>query len=318
MTTRNDIDLSIVVPLYNEEESLTHLVEAISTAMAPQKIRWELVCVDDGSKDRTAQMLQEATKTCPELHPLYLRRNYGQTAAMQAGFDHARGAVIAAIDGDLQNDPKDIAMMMEKMKETGAEVVAGWRKNRKDKFVRSFLSRRANRLISRVTGVELHDYGCTLKIFKREVLENVRLYGEMHRFIPALVSQYGAKIVEVPVNHRPREFGSSKYGLDRTFRVILDLLLVKFLLKYLHRPIHAFGMAGLVSGGIGTLICLYLTVLKIFGENIGDRPLLLLGALLILVGVQLFGMGILGEVLVRIYHEPDGRKQYFLREGPRP
>ena len=312
------IDVSIVVPLYNEEESVPRLLETVAGVMRKQKWNWEIICVDDGSKDATGEILEKMRKAYPELVPLYHRRNYGQTAAMQAGFDKSRGDIVVSIDGDLQNDPEDIPTLLKVMAKEDADVVAGWRKDRQDKFMRSLFSRVANRLISSVTGVRLHDYGCTLKVFRGDVIRNVRLYGEMHRFIPALVSQYGANIIEVPVNHRAREFGQSKYGLDRTFRVILDLLVVKFFLKYLHRPIHAFGMLGMLSLALGGLTCLYLTVMKLgFGEEIGTRPLLILGVMLILVGVQLLGLGILGELLVRIYHEPAGRKQYFLRDKPR-
>ncbi|MBI1363198.1 MAG: glycosyltransferase [Proteobacteria bacterium] len=311
------IDVSVIVPLYNEEESVPHLLKRIADVMRKHKWTWELICVDDGSKDTTAQVLDKSRKDYPELVPVYFRRNYGQTAAMQAGLDHARGDVMVTMDGDLQNDPNDIPRLMERIKHV--DVVSGWRKDRKDNtFMRTIPSRIANRLISSVTGVELHDYGCSLKAYRREVIENVRLYGELHRFIPALVSQYGATIEEMVVTHHAREHGVSKYGISRTFRVILDLLAVKFFLKYLHRPMHAFGMVGLSCLTPGVLICLYLTLLKIFtGAEIGSRPLLMMGVMLILIGVQLLGMGILGELLVRIYHEPLGRKQYILRDGPK-
>jgi glycosyltransferase involved in cell wall biosynthesis len=320
--TTESLDLSVVVPLYNEEESLPHLVQRVAEVLRPyavqHRLTWELVCVDDGSRDKTATVLDGLRSAYPELRPYYLRRNSGQTAAMQAGFDQARGRLIVTMDGDLQNDPIDIPRLLERLHETGADVVSGWRKHRKDNaFVRTLPSRIANRLISSVTGVQLHDYGCSLKVYRREVLEHVRMYGEMHRFIPALVSQYGAKVEEMVVTHHPRAYGVSKYGLSRTFRVILDLLAVKFFLKYLHRPIHAFGMAGLSALVPGLLLGLYLTYLKVFmAESIGTRPLLTLSVMLILIGVQLIGMGILGELLVRIYHEPFGRKQYVLRDGP--
>lgn len=309
------LDLSIIVPMYNEEEAVAPLVRRVQDVLTKTTLTWELVCVDDGSRDATAANLRKLQKDYPALKPVFLRRNYGQTAAMQAGFDHAQGAVLVTMDGDLQNDPQDIPRLLEKMQETEADVVSGWRKDRKDNtLIRTIPSKLANRLISRVTGVRLHDYGCSLKAYKREVVEDIRIYGELHRFIPAVVSQYGAHVEEMVVTHHPRQFGKSKYGLDKTFRVILDLILVKFFLSYINRPMHAFGMTGLMCLVPGGLLATYLAVLKMVGgEDIGGRPLLMLAVMLILIGVQLIGMGVLGELLMRVYHEPLGRKQYTLR-----
>jgi dolichol-phosphate mannosyltransferase len=308
------IDISIIVPMYNEEESLPHLVKSIKDTMSKTKLGWELICVDDGSSDKTVEVMKAEAKKCKEFNPLYLRRNYGQTAAMQAGFDNAKGEVFVTMDGDLQNDPSDIPMLLDIMKKEDADIVSGWRKNRKDDGFRTFLSRQANKLLSRVTGVRLHDFGCSLKAYRAEAMEDVKIYGELHRFIPAIVAQNGAKVIEVEVKHHAREFGESKYGnIGRMFKVFLDVLLLRFMLKYLHRPLHAFGMTGIVSLAIGGLLGAYLTVLKLFGESIGGRPLLILAVMLIIMGVQLIGMGILGDLLMRIYHEPQGKKQYALR-----
>lgn len=313
-------DVSIIVPIYNEEETLPHLLEKVAETMRATKYKWEIICTDDGSSDNSAQVMADLVADYPELKPLYQRRNYGQTAAMQAGFDHAEGEVFVTMDGDLQNDPSDIPMMLEKMEEEGADVVSGWRKNRKDEGPRMFLSRQANKLLCRITGVNLHDSGCSLKAYKADAMEGVRIYGELHRFIPAVVAQYGAKVVEVEVKHHAREFGVSKYGnLGRTFRVMLDILLLRFMLKYFHRPLHAFGLVGMGSLTVGGLIGVYLTVLKVFGADIGGRPLLTLAVMLMIMGVQLIGMGILGDMLMRIHHEPQGRKQYALKKnGPKP
>lgn len=313
-------DVSLIVPIYNEEETLPHLLKAVADVMRKTKYSWEILCINDGSTDNSAQILADLTVEYPELKPLYQRRNYGQTAAMQAGFDNASGDVYITMDGDLQNDPSDIPMMLDVMEKEEADIVSGWRRNRQDEGFRMFLSRQANKLLCRIIGVNLHDSGCSLKAYRAEVMENVKIYGELHRFIPAIVSQYGAKIVEVEVKHHARQYGVSKYGnIGRMFRVMLDLVLLHFMLKYFHRPLHAFGMTGLVSLTIGGLLGTYLTVLKMFGESIGGRPLLILAAMLMIMGVQLIGMGILGDLLMRIHHEPQGRKQYVLRKnGPKP
>lgn len=310
------VDVSVVVPLYNEEESAGLLVEKVAVAMRARKYRWELVAVNDGSRDGTEAVLVKLEKAYPELKAVYLRRNYGQTAAMQAGFDHARGEVIVTLDGDLQNDPKDIPALLDRMDETGADIVSGWRKERQDHALKNNLpSRIANRLLVKVTGLNLHDSGCSLKAYRADLLKELKIYGELHRFIPAVAMQYGAKVEEVVVTHHARQFGESKYGVDKSIRVALDLIQLYFFQKFLHRPMHFFGYAGLVLMVPGSLLLSYLFVLKVFGHDIGGRPLLIGAVMLVLLGVQLLGMGVLGELLVRIYHEPQGRKQYLTRKG---
>lgn len=314
----NSYDVSIIVPVYNEEETLPHLLSRVAEVMRATDYKWELLCIDDGSTDDSGMIMENLKKDYPEFKPLYQNRNYGQTAAMQAGFDHAEGDVFVTMDGDLQNDPSDIPMMLEVMVAENADIVSGWRKNRKDDDFRNFLSRTANKLVAQMTDVFLHDTGCSLKAYRKEVMENMRIYGELHRFIPAVVSQFGAKVVEVEVTHHARAFGESKYGnMGRAFRVVLDLILLKFLLRYINRPMHAFGMTGLACLMPGCLIMTYMFLLKLFGADIGQRPLLVVAVMLIIMGVQLIGMGVLGELLVRIYHEPEGRKQYVLRKKPR-
>ncbi|MBI1397599.1 MAG: glycosyltransferase [Betaproteobacteria bacterium] len=313
--------VSIVIPVYNEAENVDDLVARVHAALAPTGRSFELICVDDGSRDGTAGRLATLARENAWLRPVYLIRNYGQSTALQAGFDIARGAYIVTLDGDLQNDPADIPGLLDMLDENpDIDVISGWRKARQDAALsRKLPSMLANGLISRVTGVRLHDYGCALKLYRARVIHDLRLYGEQHRFIPALAAEVGARIVEVPVAHHARTRGSSKYGIDRTFRVMLDLLWIKFLLRFLHRPIHAFGGLGLTFGSLGGLILLWLAFDKIvLGESIGGRPLLLLGVLLVLIGVQLVATGVLGELLTRIYHEPEGRRQYQTRPLPRP
>jgi glycosyltransferase involved in cell wall biosynthesis len=310
--------VSIVIPIYNEIENVDELVARLDQALAG--IAFEAILVDDGSKDGTGVRLAELAASRPWLKPVYLARNYGQSTAMQAGFDAAQGEVIVTLDGDLQNDPADIPRLLEMLdKEPDIDILSGWRKDRQDAALKRKLpSRIANGLISKVTGVELHDYGCSLKVYRRAALANVRLYGELHRFVPALAHQFGAKVKEVVVTHHARTRGTSKYGIDRTLRVILDLLLVQFLLRYLQRPIQFFGGIGAALIAVGGAILAYLFALKLGGADIGGRPLLLGGAFMLLMGVQLVGMGLLGEILVRIYHEPHGRSHYLVRETPRP
>lgn len=307
--------ISIVIPLYNEAQNVPLLCERLAEAVRPLGKPWEMILIDDGSRDGTATALQAAAKLYPELIPLTFRRNYGQTAAMQAGFDHARGEVIVTLDGDLQNDPADIPLLLTKMEETDADIVSGWRKNRKDHAIKSNLpSRLANRLIAKITGLKLHDLGCSLKAYRRDLLDELKIYGELHRFIPAVAMQYGAKIVEQEVSHHKRQFGVSKYGLDKTIRVALDIIQLYFFQKFIHRPLHFFGYVGLIALVPGMLMLTYLFGLKLMGFEIGDRPMLLTGFMLVLLAVQLLGMGVLGELLSRIYHEPQGRKQYLLRK----
>ena len=308
------LDLSVVVPLYNEEESLPHLVNQLISALRPAGETFELVLVDDGSSDRTAGVLAEISSDVPEVVAVLLRKNYGQTAAMAAGFDVARGEVIVSLDGDLQNDPADIPMLLAKLRE-GYDLVSGWRHQRQDAALqRKLPSRLANRLIGRVTGVRLHDYGCSLKAYRREVLADMRLYGELHRFLPALAFIEGARITEVKVNHRARQFGSSKYGIDRTFRVLMDLLTVWFMKRFLTRPMYVFGFGGLIAIAASLIASTYLLAIKVMGGDIANRPLLTLAVVLGLAGIQLFCFGLLGELLIRTYHESQGRPIYRIRE----
>lgn len=307
--------VSIVIPIYNEEENVNSLYSELNRVTSTWEYPAEFVFVDDGSSDRSVELLLKAAGDDSRVKIVRFRRNFGQTAAMSAGFEYATGDIIATIDGDLQNDPAEIPKMVSKLNE-GYDVVAGWRKDRQDAFInRKLPSMLANKLISKTTKVKLHDYGCTLKVMRSEVAKNINLYGEMHRFIPALAADMGVSIAEVPVNHRARQAGSSKYGISRTFRVILDLLTVKFFLGYATRPLHMFGILGFISGGVGALICTVLGYEKlILGMSIGNRPLLLLGAMLVLVGLQFFCFGLLAEVLTRTYHESQNKKTYTVRE----
>jgi glycosyltransferase involved in cell wall biosynthesis len=308
-------ELSVVVPLYNEEGSLPHLIEQLLQALRPLGRSFELVLVDDGSRDGTAAVLRERAREVPELVAVLLRRNYGQTAAMAAGFDASRGSVLVTLDGDLQNDPADIPLLVRQLEEGNLDLVSGWRHQRQDHAVSRLLpSLIANRLIAMVTGVRLHDYGCSLKAYRREVVADLNLYGELHRFLPALAFIEGARIGEVKVQHHPRRHGSSKYGIDRTFRVLMDLLTVWFMKRFLTRPMHVFGLAGLLSLALGLFTGLWLVGEKLLlGTDIGERPLLLLAVLAILGGVQLFSFGLLAELQMRTYHESQGRPIYRVR-----
>lgn len=306
--------VSVVIPVYNEAENVRPLYDELTGVLAQVGRLYELVFVDDGSTDETPRLLAELQRKDDRLVVVTLRRNFGQTAALAAGFEQARGAVVVTLDGDLQNDPADIPRLLQAIE--AHDLVSGWRVERRDPFLaRRLPSAVANWLISRVTGVRLHDYGCTLKAYRRDVVKALRLYGEMHRFLPAVASWWGVAIAEVPVGHRPRTRGRSKYGISRTFKVLLDLIAVKFLLTFSHRPIRVFGMAGLLAGGAGGLLCAYLAALKLLaGESIGGRPLLLLGVLLVVLGVQFVMMGLLGEMLVRVYHEATGRPTYAVKQ----
>jgi glycosyltransferase involved in cell wall biosynthesis len=306
--------LSVVVPLYNEEDSLRQLVEQLLRSLRPQGLPFELVLVDDGSRDRTPLLLRELAAEVPELVAVLLRRNYGQTAAMAAGFDSSRAPIIVTLDGDLQNDPADIPLLLDTLEE-GYDLVSGWRHERQDGALNRLLpSLIANRLIARVTGVRLHDYGCSLKAYRREVVADMNLYGELHRFLPALAFIEGARIGEVRVRHHPRRYGKSKYGIDRTFRVLMDLLTVWFMKRFLTRPMHVFGLAGLITLGLGLGLALFLVGEKLLlGVNIGNRPLLLMAVLAIVSGVQLFCFGLLAELQMRTYHESQGRPIYRVR-----
>jgi dolichol-phosphate mannosyltransferase len=312
-------EVSVVVPIYNEVESLPHLIEAIATSLNSTGLSYELICVDDGSQDGSAELLKEQAIARPNLRAVLLRRNYGQTAAMAAGFNYAQGRAIVTLDGDLQNDPADIPMLLAKLEE-GYDLVSGWRKNRQDAAVTRLLpSKIANWLIGQTTGVKIHDYGCSLKAYRSELVADMNLYGELHRFLPALAFIEGARITELPVRHHARRHGHSKYGLGRTLRVVMDLFTVFFMKKFLTRPMHVFGLLGIISTTLGTILGLYLTFLKLgLGQSIGDRPLLILAVVLLLTGIQLFSFGLLAELLIRTYHESQGRPIYRVREVIEP
>lgn len=307
--------VSVIIPIYNEVESLVSLVSAIAQSLLTTSRPYEIICVDDGSKDGSISLLKELAQTRTDLRAVLLRRNYGQTAAMAAGFHYAQGDIIVSLDADLQNDPSDIPRIIAKVEE-GYDLVSGWRQNRQDAALTRLLpSKIANWIIGRVTNVRIHDYGCSLKGYRAELLADMNLYGELHRFLPALAFIEGATIAEIPVKHHPRRYGSSKYGLGRTLRVLMDLLTIWFMQKFLTRPMHVFGSLGLVSMGLGVLTGVYLTILKYgFGQDIGNRPLLILVVILLLAGVQLFSFGLLGELLIRTYHESQGRPIYRVRE----
>ncbi len=310
----NMVDLSIVVPIYNEEKNIRPLYWALKETLDAINKSYEIILVDDGSTDGSIHTLSELKEKDASVVVVSFRKNFGQTAALSAGFDYARGQAIVTMDADLQNDPKDIPLLLEQLKEY--DLVCGWRKERKDPFLsRRLPSYFANALISRVTGIKLHDYGCTLKALKRDVAKNLHLYGQMHRFIPAVASWMGVSITEVAVNHHPRKFGTSKYGPSRTLRVILDLVTVKFLLSFSTNPIQIFGLLGTILSGTGFIISLYLAFTKIFlDQRIGGRPLLLLGVFLIIVGLQLVILGLLAEMLVRIYHESQNKPIYVVKK----
>ena len=312
------VALSVVAPIYNEAPNIRPLYEQITAALTGVVKEYEIVLVDDGSTDGGYEIMKEIHQADPRVVVVRFRRNFGQSAAFAAGFDHARGESIVTLDADLQNDPADIPALLDELAK-GYDVVAGWRQNRQDNMIRKIPSWLANRLIARTTGVKLHDTGCSLRAYQRDVIENINLYGEMHRFIPALASWVGVTLTEIPVNHRPRSQGLAKYGrfgLDRAFRAVLDLVTVYFMLGFMGRPMHLFGGVGLISGAIGCLIALYLSSLKLiygYRYQIGERPLLLLAILLIMIGVQFLVMGLLGELVVRTYYESQGKPVYTIR-----
>ena len=311
--------LSIVLPIYNEEESLPHLLAELVPALEVTGRTFEIICIDDGSQDRSFEELKKLRDQDSRVRLIRFRRNFGQTAAFAAGFNRARGDVVITMDADLQNDPADIPKLLAKIEE-GYDVVSGWRMDRWQEGFGSFIKRKipsavANWLISTGTGVALHDYGCALKAYRSEVVKNINLYGDLHRYIPAMASYIGVTVTEVPVSYRSRKFGRSKYGLGRIPRVLLDLLTVRFLLSYSTRPIQIFGLMGLLAFALGVVIGLYLTYVKVvYGAGLAERPLLLLGILLVMVGVQLITMGLLGEMVVRTYHESQGKPIYTIRE----
>ncbi len=307
--------LSVVIPLLNEEGNIPLLYEELKEVLNTIGEEYEILFIDDGSTDRSLKLLQDLQNQDSRVVVVSFRKNFGQTAAMAAGFDYARGDVIITMDADLQNDPKDIPRLLEQIA-AGNDVVTGWRFDRKDTFInRRLPSIIANKIISKTTGVNLHDYGCTLKAFRKEVIKNVKLYGEMHRFIPAIASGMGIDFTEVKVNHRVRRFGTSKYGISRTIRVILDLLTVKFLLSYSTRPIQVFGLMGVVSGGLGFVIALIMTLQRqFFGIPLSDRPLLFLAVLLIFIGIQFISLGLIAELQARTYHESQNKPVYHIKK----
>lgn len=309
------MNLSLIVPVYNEEENLPLLFEAVYKIIPPLNKPWEIILVDDGSQDNSLAVLKEyAEKDKEHVRVVSFRRNFGQTPAIAAGIDYSQGDIIVLLDADLQNDPADIPMMLAKLDE-GYELVSGWRKNRKDNaLVRNFPSMVANRIISWVTGVHLHDYGCTLKAYRREVLEGFRLYGEMHRFIPVFANSVGARITEVVVNHHPRQFGKSKYGLERTVKVILDLFTVKFLVSYASKPIYLFGGTGMLLMGTSAIILLYLLIRRVFFfVSVLGSPFFQTSIMFFILGFQSILMGLIAELLVRTYHESQSKPTYQVR-----
>ncbi|MXY26082.1 MAG: glycosyltransferase family 2 protein [Acidobacteria bacterium] len=312
-------ELSVVVPLYNEEPNVADLHRELTDVLDGWGRPYELILVDDGSTDGTFERLRALHAADPRLRVLRLRRNFGQTAAFAAGFAHARGRLIATADGDLQNDPGDLPAMVDLLNDDN-DIVCGWRRDRKDPWLtRRLPSRLANWIISRTTGVRLHDYGCSLKVFRGDVVRSMRLYGEMHRFMPAIASEQGVRITEMVVNHRARRAGQSKYGLSRTVRVVLDLFTVKFLLTYSTRPLQMFGPPGLLLGAIGVVLTGYLGYIRLFtDQGIADRPLLLLAILLIFAGMQLVTLGLLAELQARTYHESQGKPIFAVRERLEP
>jgi glycosyltransferase involved in cell wall biosynthesis len=308
------LDVSVIAPVYNERESIKTLFDLIRQTLDGERLSWELVLVNDGSSDGSPEVLDALAATDARVKVVHFKRNYGQTAAMMAGIDFASGEIIVAIDADLQNDPADIPKLLAKLRE-GFDVCSGWRKERKDQALRRNLpSRIANRIISRVSGVRLHDYGCSLKAYRKEVVKGVRLYGEMHRFIPIYASWHGARVTEIPVNHSPRVHGKSNYGLERIFKVLLDLLVVKFLFRYAQKPIYVFGGIGLASIVLSGLLAAYAIYLKIFeGQSFIRTPIPLLVVFTAMTGIVCILMGLLAEILMRTWHESQNKTVYEVR-----
>jgi glycosyltransferase involved in cell wall biosynthesis len=310
-----DIGLSVIIPIFEEAENIRLLHDELNSVLEGLDRRSEIIFIDDGSGDGSYEILEEVQRENQRVRVVRFRRNFGQTAAMAAGLQYAQGDIVVTMDGDRQNDPADISALLDKVEE-GFDLVCGWRHDRKDKYwSRKFPSMLANKLISRTTEIELHDYGCTLKAMRSEVAKNITLYGELHRFIPAVASRMGVNIAEIKVNHRPRTLGKTKYGISRTFRVLLDLITVYFLLRFAGRPMHFFGLPGLVSGGIGFLLALYTTIERLFmGVPMGSRPVFLLAILMILIGIQFIVIGLLGEMQIRTYYETQNKPIYIVKE----
>jgi len=313
--TDEQIYLSVVIPVYNEKESIEYLYENLNDVLSKLEKPYEVILVDDGSKDGSFIELKKIHEKNNNFKIIRFRKNFGQTPAMSAGFDYARGEVIITLDADLQNDPADIPILLEKINE-GYDIVSGWRINRQDKAIsRKLPSKIANWIISRLTKVNIHDYGCTLKAYTRDVVKNVELYGEMHRYIPAVASWMGINVAEVPVRHHSRKFGKSKYGISRTIRVILDIIAIKYLLSYSQKPIQIFGLLGLITCSLGLIITIYLIIMRLFFQTpLSDRPLFTLSIFMIFIGVQLITMGILAEMIMRTYHEASGKPTYAIKE----
>jgi len=307
-------DISIVIPVYNEEENIPHLAESLQPVLEKLGKKYEVLLIDDGSKDKSYEKMADIHEKNKNFKIIRFRRNYGQTQAMRAGFDNAAGDIIVTLDADLQNDPSDIPAILKKM-EQGYDIVSGWRKNRQDRlFSRRMPSVIANRLISRLFNVHIHDYGCTLKAYKRDILDNIELYGEMHRYIPAVASWMGVEIAEIPVNHHPRKFGKAKYGISRTVRVILDIITIKFLLTYSKKPMQIFGLIGVAASLIGLGLTIWLIVERLFFDmSLANRPLFILSIFIFLGGIQFVTMGLLGEIMMRTYHEGTGKPTYMIR-----
>ena len=312
-----NVEVSIISPVFNESENIENFVTRVFQTMRESRLSWELIIVDDGSTDGSSNALKRLSQEKSELRVLVLSKNFGQTPAIQAGFDKARGKYYVTLDSDLQNDPKDIPKVLNKLIDEKLDLVVGWRKNRKDNFfLRSLPSMIANNLIGKITGVKLNDYGCSLKAYNAAILKEVRLYGEMHRFIPAWMATKISpdKIKQIEVDHHPRLAGVSKYGIFRTFRVFIDLISVYFFMRFFSRPGHFFGLIGLITGFVGTAILIYLVSIKLFyGIDIADRPLLLAGTLLVVVGVQFISLGVIGEILSRTYYASSKEKSYLVR-----
>ena len=315
MNNKNNIDLSVVIPIYNEEENIDLLYKSLGAVLSKLNSSYEVILIDDGSTDSTYEKLKEINKKNKNVKIIKFRKNFGQTPATRAGFDYCKGNIIITLDADLQNDPNDIPKILKKMEE-GYDIVSGWRKNRKDKIIsRKIPSRAANKLISLLFGVRLHDYGCTLKAYKKEVIQNIELYGEMHRYIPALASWMGIKVAEVPVKHHSRKFGRAKYGISRTVRVVVDIITIKFLLTYSKKPMQIFGLLGIFTSIVGSGLTLYLIIGRVFfDQSLADRPLFILSIFMIFIGIQLITMGLLGEIMMRTYHEGTDKPTYVIKE----
>ncbi|MCX6384412.1 MAG: glycosyltransferase family 2 protein [Actinobacteria bacterium] len=312
---QESVYLSVVIPVYNEKQNISYLYENLNSVLPGIGRKYEVILIDDGSMDGTFKELLSIHEQNDNYKIIRFRKNFGQTPAMSAGFDYANGEVIITLDADLQNDPKDIPALLKKIDE-GYDIVSGWRINRQDKAIsRKLPSKIANWLIARLTGIKIHDYGCTLKAYRSDVVKNIELYGEMHRYIPAVASWMGISVAEVPVHHHSRKFGKSKYGISRTIRVILDIIILKYLLSYSQRPIQIFGLMGLITGLIGCIVTIYLIIMRLFfNVPLSSRPLFTLSIFMIFIGLQLITMGILGELIMRTYHEASGKPTYAIRE----